>query len=70
MNGVRKLLQDSKWTEAATEMSDIRDKALVIFNDELALGMAEVQNLNQCQYYYLLGNVLVCKIENTQELFG
>ena len=46
MNGVRKLLQDSKWTEAATEMSDIRDKALIIYKDELALGMAEVQNLN------------------------
>lgn len=42
MKGVRKHLQDSSWIEASTEMSGIRDEALLIYNDELALGMAEV----------------------------
>lgn len=62
MKEVRKLLEDNKIGEAAVEMQDIRSKALSIYQDELAYEMAE--------YYYLMGYVLVSKIETSQELFG
>jgi hypothetical protein len=42
MKGVRNLLEDSKWNEASSAMSDILQQALGFYKDELAVGMAEV----------------------------